>query len=97
MQSFNKCRKNLNFARKLPCLAIFRLELEKAIFMLYVSKFNLSKCKSSSRKTFLNVGPKLSYMGIFGLELEKATILRYFTSAPSNFSKHRISTKYKYP
>ena len=37
----------------------------------------------------------MSYLGIFGLELEKAPVMWYFTSAPSNFSKHEISTKHK--
>ena len=45
------------------------------------------------QKTLLNVGPKLFYLGIFGLELKKACVLWYFTSAPSNFSKHQILTK----
>ena len=37
----------------------------------------------------------MSYLGIFGLELEKAPVMWYFTSAPSNFSEHKISTKIK--
>ena len=37
----------------------------------------------------------MSFIGIFGVELEKATVLWYFISAPSNFSKHKISTRNK--
>ena len=48
-----------------------------------------------AKKTFLNVGPKLSFLGIFELEPDKATVLRYFTLAPPNFSRHKISTKNK--
>ena len=48
-----------------------------------------------ARKTFLHVGRKLPYLGIFVLELEEATVLWYFTSTPSNHSKHKILTKNK--
>ena len=40
-----KEERTLNLALKIPYVAIFRLELEKAIFMLTFSTFNLSKCK----------------------------------------------------
>ena len=85
---------------KIPYLAIFRLELEKTIVMLDFSTFNLSKCNISCKKLFYNflkTFSKLSYLGIFGLELEKATVRWYFTSAPSNSSKHKISSKNKNP
>ena len=61
----------LNFALKIPYLAIFRLELENNIVMLDFTTFNLSKCNvSCKKKIFLNLGPNF-----FGLELEKTTIL----------------------
>ena len=81
----------------MPYLAIFRLEGEKTIVMLDLSTFNLPKCNISCKKFFLNVGRKLSYLGNFRHELEKAIVLWYFTSAPLNFSKHKISSKNKIP
>ena len=86
-----------NFALKIPYLLIFKLKLEKTIALLDFNTFSLSKCITSCKKNLLKEGPKLSYLGIFGLELEKATALWYFTSTPSNFSKHKISTKSKNP
>ena len=66
--------------------------------MLDFSTFNLLKCNiSSKKKTFLNVGPKVFYSDIFGLKLEDATVRRYFTLAPSNLSKYKISLKNKNP
>ena len=44
---------------------------------------------------FLNAGLRLSYLDIIGLELENATVLWDFISAPSNFSKRKISNKDK--
>ena len=79
----------------MPHLANFRLERQKTIVMLDLSTFNLSKWNISCKKSFLNVGQKLSYLGNFRHELEKAIVLWYFTSAPSNFSKHKISSKNK--
>ena len=72
-----------NLKKLLSCLTEASLVCQNEIFV--------------AKKRFLNVGPKLSHLGIFGLELEKATVLWYFTSAPSNVSKHKISTKNKNP
>ena len=58
--------KTLNFALKMPYLAIFRLELEKTIVMLDFTTFNLSKCIFLAKKIFLNLG-----LNFLGLELEK--------------------------
>ena len=63
--------------------------------MLDFATFHLSKCNTACKKTFLNLWPNLSYLGIFGLELEKTSLLLYFTSAPPNFPKHKISSKIK--
>ena len=71
------------------------LELQKTTVLLDFSTFSLSKYNIPCKKAFLNKVPKLSYLGIFGLELEKATVLWYFTTAPSNLSKHKILTKTK--
>ena len=60
----------LNFALKIPYLAIFRLELEKTI-----STFSFSNCNISCKKTLLDLEPNLFYISIFGLEFEKTTVL----------------------
>ena len=67
--------RTLNFALKIPYLAIFWLEVEKTIVMVDFTTFNLSKCNISCKENFLNSGPNLSYLGISGLELEKTTVL----------------------
>ena len=74
-------KRTLNFALKRPYLAIFRLELEKTIFLLYFSTVNLSKCNISCKKKKLNVGLNLFYLGIFELELKfwtKIVLIGYF-------------------
>ena len=87
----------LTFALKVPYLAIFRLELGKAVAMLDFSNFNLSKWNISCKICFLNVWPKLPYSGTFGLEVEKAAVLWYFTLVSWNIFKHIISLKNKNP
>ena len=67
----------LNFAREIPCFAIWLFlayKLKKLLSCL-TSPFNLSECNISCKKTFLNLEPNLSYLGIFGLKLEKTTVL----------------------
>ena len=46
----SKVERTLNFALKIPYLAIFRLELENTIVMLDFSTFNLSKYNISYKK-----------------------------------------------
>ena len=52
-----------NFARELPYLAIFTLELEQTIVMIDFSRFNLSKCKISCKKNFFKCRTKIILLG----------------------------------
>ena len=66
MQTFKWLERTLDFALKIPYLAIFWLEIEKAIVMLDFSTFNLLKGKvSCKKKDFLKYKTKIVLFGYF--------------------------------
>ena len=75
-------KKTLNFALKIPYLAIFRLELGKTIVMLDFTTFSLLKCNISFKKDFFKFRTKFVLFGCFwaGTRKNYCTVIFYIST-----------------
>ena len=75
-------RKTLNFALKIPYLAIFRLEPGKTIVVLDFTTFSLLKCNISFKKDFFKFRTKFVLFGCFWAGTRKyyCTVIFYIST-----------------
>ena len=91
-----KVERTSSFASKIPYLAIFRLELEKAIVMLDFTSFNLSKCNISCKKKLHLIQDQICLIQVvFGWDLKKLLYCDIFYQQHQIFPNTKFRPKVK--